>query len=281
MNYRYARRRFTNLFMFSLTGLCALVSALIFVYILGYLFWNGFRTLDWEFLTTLPKAPGEAGGGMANAILGSAKLILIAIAIGVPVGFLGGVYLAEFGGGWFSSFVRYITDLLNGVPSIVIGIFVYSLIVVPLGRFSTIAGGVALSFILIPITMRTTEEFLRTVPKILKEGALALGASHWWAAATVIIPAAIRGILAGVILGVARVAGETAPLLFTSFNNRYWSDGWTLPTASLPVMIFTYSISPYEEWRRQAWAGALVLLIFVLVANVAARLVLMRSGKRP
>ena len=129
--------------------------------------------------------------------------------------------------------------------------------------------------------MRTTEEFLRTVPKILKEGALALGASHWWATATVIIPAAIRGILAGVILGVARVAGETAPLLFTSFNNRYWSEGWTLPTASLPVMIFTYSISPYEEWRRQAWAGALVLLIFVLVANVAARLVLMRGAKRP
>jgi phosphate transport system permease protein len=188
MKYHNVRRRFTNLFMFSLTGICAVISALTFVYILGYLFSNGCRTLDWAFLTTLPKAPGETGGGMANAIVGSGKLILLAAAVGVPVGFLGGVYLAEFGGHKFSSIIRYTADLLSGVPSIVIGIFVYGVVVVPLGRFSTLAGGVALSLILIPITMRTTEDFLRAAPKILKEGALALGASHAWATATVIIP---------------------------------------------------------------------------------------------
>jgi phosphate transport system permease protein len=217
---------------------------------------------------------------MANALVGSGKLVFLAGAVGGPGGFLGGVYLAEFGGHRFSSIIRYSADLLNGVPSIVIGIFVYGIAVVPLGRFSTLAGGIALSLILIPITMRTTEDFLRATPKILKEGALALGASHSWATGTVIIPAALRGIFAGIILGVARVAGEAAPLLFTSFNNRYWSDGWTLPTASLPVMIFTYSISPYEDWRRQAWAAALVLVLFVLVANAAARTIQRRGGQR-
>jgi phosphate transport system permease protein len=217
---------------------------------------------------------------MANAILGSAKLVLLAVVFGVPVGFLGGVYLAEFGGRTYSFLVRYTADLLNGVPSIVIGIFAYNIAVVPSGGFSTLAGGLALGLILIPITIRSTEEFLRAVPKTLKEGALALGASHWWAVATVLAPAAMRGILAGVILGVARIAGETAPLLFTSFNNRYWSDGWNLPTASLPVMIFTYSISPYEEWHRQAWAAALVLLLFVLAANIVTRLVLVRGRAR-
>jgi phosphate transport system permease protein len=280
MKYRDVRRRITSLFMFTLTGICAVISALTFVYILGYLFWNGCRTLDWAFLTSLPRAPGESGGGMANAIVGSGKLIASAVAVGVPVGFLGGIYLAEFGGHKFSSIIRYSADLLNGVPSIVVGIFVYSVAVVPLGRFSTLAGGLALSLILIPITMRNTEDFLRATPPILKEGALALGASHWWATATVIIPAAIRGILAGVILGVARIAGEAAPLLFTSFNNRYWSDGWTFPTASLPVMIFTYSISPYEDWRRQAWAAALVLVLFVLVASAAARTIQTRGKLR-
>ena len=184
---------------------------------------------------------------------------------------MGGVYLAEFGGKTFSFLVRYTTDLLNGVPSIVMGIFAYTMVVLPMKHFSTLAGGLALGVMMIPIAVRSTEEFLRAVPVTLREGALALGASKWKAIATVVIPAAFRGILTGIVLDLARVAGETAPLLFTTFNNRFWSPGWNQPTASLPVMIFTYAIAPYEDWHRQAWAAGLVLLGLVLLANITAR----------
>jgi phosphate transport system permease protein len=211
---------------------------------------------------------------MANAIVGTGKLLLLTSLIGVPIGFLGGVYLAEFGGTTLPFLVRYTTDLLNGVPSIVIGIFAYTVAVVPMGHFSALAGAVALSVIVVPITIRSTEQFLRAVPTSLREGALALGALKWRMIATVVVPAALRGILTGTILGMARVAGETAPLLFTSFSNRYWSSGFNQPTASLPVMIFTYAISPYEDWHRQAWAAGLVLLALMLAANITARLVL-------
>jgi phosphate transport system permease protein len=214
---------------------------------------------------------------MANAIVGSAKLLLLASLTGVPVGFLGGVYLAEFGGKTFSFLVRYTTDLLNGVPSIVMGIFAYTLIVLPMKHFSTLAGGLALGVMMIPIAVRSTEEFLRAVPVPLREAALALGASKWKATLTVVIPAAIRGILTGIVLDLARVAGETAPLLFTAFNNRFWSPGWDQPSASLPVMIFTYAIAPYDDWHRQAWAAGLVLLSLVLLANIAARVILARK----
>ena len=211
---------------------------------------------------------------MANAIVGTGKLLLLTALMGVPVGFLAGVYLAEFSGKAFASAVRYTTDLLNGVPSIVIGIFAYTIAVVPLRHFSTLAGGVALSIMVIPITVRSTEQFLRAVPLTLREGALALGASRSRTVATVVIPAAFRGILTGTILALARVAGETAPLLFTAFSNRYWSAGWEQPTASLPVMIYTYAISPYEDWHRQAWAAGLVLLALMLLANITVRLML-------
>jgi phosphate transport system permease protein len=274
MSYHYQWRKSLNAIMLSLTALCALVTVSVLVFILGYLVWNGARSLNWAFFTQLPKPVGEAGGGMANAIVGSAKLILLAALFGVPVGFLGGVYLAEFGGRKFPFLVRYTADLLNGVPSIVIGIFAYAMVVVPMRRFSVLAGALALAVMIIPITVRSTEQFLRAVPVSLREGALALGASKWRTVATIVIPAGIRGILTGVILGVARVAGETAPLLFTSFSNRFWSSGWDQPTASLPVMIFTYAISPYEDWHRQAWAAGLVLLVLMLMANIAARLVL-------
>jgi phosphate transport system permease protein len=274
MSYHYQWRKSLNAIMLSLTALCALVTLSVLVFILGYLVWNGARSLNWAFFTQLPKPVGEAGGGMANAIVGSAKLILLAALFGVPVGFLGGVYLAEFGGRKFPFLVRYTADLLNGVPSIVIGIFAYAMVVVPMRRFSVLAGALALAVMIIPITVRSTEQFLRAVPVSLREGALALGASKWRTVATIVIPAGIRGILTGVILGVARVAGETAPLLFTSFSNRFWSSGWDQPTASLPVMIFTYAISPYEDWHRQAWAAGLVLLVLMLMANIAARLVL-------
>jgi phosphate transport system permease protein len=267
-------RKLVNGIMFTLTGLCALATVSVLFFILGYLLWYGSRSLSWSFLTHLPTPAGEAGGGMANAILGTGKLLLLTTLMGVPAGFLAGVYLSEFGRGTFPAVVRYTADLLNGVPSIVIGIFAYSLVVKPMRHFSALAGAVALSIMVIPITMRTTEQFLRAVPQTLREGALALGATQWKTVATVVIPAGIRGVLTGTILGVARVAGETAPLLFTSFSNQYWSSGWNQPTASLPVMIFNYAISPYDDWHRQAWAAGLVLLALMLTANVAARLVL-------
>jgi len=277
MNYRSLWRKSLNAVMFSMTGICALLTVSVLFFILGYLVWNGGRAINWAFFTQLPKPVGETGGGMANAIVGSAKLLLLAMLTGVPVGFMGGVYLAEFGGKTFSFLVRYTTDLLNGVPSIVMGIFAYTMIVLPMKHFSTLAGGLALGVMMIPIAVRSTEEFLRTVPQSLREGALAVGASKWKAVVTVVIPAAFRGILTGIVLDVARVAGETAPLLLTAFNNRFWSPGWDQPTASLPVMIFTYAIAPYEDWHRQAWAAGLVLLALVLLANITARVVLSRK----
>ncbi len=277
MRWRNTWRKFVNYFMFSLTGLCALVAVGVLFFILGYLVWNGGSSLSWAFLTHLPTPVGESGGGMANAIVGSGKLLLLASALGIPIGFLGGVYLAEFGGRSFPFVVRYTADLLNGVPSIVIGIFAYTIVVLPMKHFSTFAGSLALGVMMIPITVRSTEEALRTVPLMLREGGLALGASKWKTIATVVVPAARKGIVTGIILVLARVAGETAPLLFTAFSNRFWSPGWNQPTASLPVMVFTYAISPYEDWHRQAWAAGLVLLTLVLVANVAARLLV--SGR--
>jgi len=241
------------------------------------LFVHGATSLSLNFFTKLPTPVGEAGGGMANAIVGSAKLLLLASLIGVPVGFFGAIYLAEFGGGTTAFVVRYAADLLNGVPSIVIGIFAYGLVVLPFKHFSTVAGGFALGLMMIPVTLRSTEEFLRGVPRALREAAMALGASKWKTVATVIVPAAYRGILTAVLLAFARVAGETAPLLFTAFGNRFWSPGWDQPTASLPVMIFTYAIAPYEDWHRQAWAAGLVLLGLILAINIVARAILSRG----
>jgi phosphate transport system permease protein len=272
MLWRNTWRKFVNYFMFSMTGLCALVTVGVLFFILGYLVWNGGSSLSWAFLTHLPTPVGEGGGGMANAIVGSAKLLLLASAFGIPIGFLGGVYLAEFGGRGFPFVVRYTADLLNGVPSIVMGIFAWTIVVLPMKHFSTLAGGLALGVMMIPIAVRSTEEALRTVPLVLREGALALGASKWRTIATVVVPAARKGIVTGIILDIARVAGETAPLLFTAFSNRFWSPGWNQPTASLPVMVYTYAISPYDDWHKQAWAAGLVLLTLVLVANVAAKL---------
>jgi len=274
MSDRKVWRKLVNSVMFGLTGLAASLTVSALFFILGYLIWHGGRSLNWAFLSQLPKPVGEAGGGMANAIVGSAKLLLLAALTGVPVGFLGGVYLAEFGGTTFPFLVRYTADLLNGVPSIVMGIFAYTVVVLPMRHFSALAGGVALGVMLIPIVLRSTEEFLRSVPQSLREGALALGANKWRAVATVVVPAGFRGIATGILLSLARVAGETAPLLFTSFSNRFWSTGWNQPTASLPVMIYTYAISPYDDWHRQAWAAGLVLLALVLLATTSARLIL-------
>jgi phosphate transport system permease protein len=266
-----------NYVMLSLTGIAALGVVSVLFLILGYLIWNGGTSLSWSFFTQLPKPVGETGGGMANAIVGSLKLLLLAALMGLPVGLLAGVYLAEFGGNTFSFIIRYTTDLLNGVPSIVIGIFAYSLVVLPVKHFSALAGGVALAMMVIPITVRSTEEFLRAVPGSLREAAMALGASKWKTIATVVLPAASGGILTGMLLALARVAGETAPLLFTAFSNRFWSQGWSQPIASLPVMIYTYAIAPYDDWHRQAWAAGLVLLGLVLLSNLGARFILART----
>src|SRR2546426_8983778 len=277
MTSRRTCRKVMNVVMFTVTGACTVAAVSVLFFILGYLLWEGGRALNWNFFTKLPAPVGETGGGFANAIVGSAKLLILASLIGIPIGFMGGVYLAEFGGTTAAFIIRYTTDLLNGVPSIVMGIFAYRIVVVPMGHFSTLAGGIALGVMMIPITVRSTEEFLRSVPGTLRDGALALGATKSRAIATVVIPAALPGITTGILLALARVAGETAPLLFTAFGNLFWSPGWNQPTASLPDTIFKYAVGPYEDWHRQAWAAGLVLLSLVLVVNIAARLILRRQ----
>jgi phosphate transport system permease protein len=277
MSPRLRWRKFVSGVMLTMTGVCALIAVSVLFFILGYLVYHGGRSINWDFFTKLPAPVGETGGGMANAIVGSAKLLLLASLIGVPIGFLGAIYLAEFSGRRVAFVVRYAADLLNGVPSIVIGIFAYALVVLPFKHFSTLAGGFALGLMMIPITLRSTEDFLLAVPRALREAAMALGASKWKTIATVIVPAAYRGILTAILLAFARVAGETAPLLFTALGNRFWSPGWNQPTASLPVAIFNYAVAPYEDWHRQAWAGGLVLLVLILVINIVARAVLARG----
>jgi len=271
-------RKSVNIVMLSLTGLCALVAVSVLFFILGYLVYHGGRDVNWDFFTKLPKPVGETGGGMANAIVGSGKLLLLAALFGIPVGLLGGVYLAEFGGHAVPFVVRYTADLLNGVPSIVIGIFAYALVVMPVHHFSTLAGGFALGVMMIPIVLRSTEEFLHAVPRSMREGAMALGASKWRTISSVVLPAASRGIMTAALLALARVAGETAPLLFTAFGNRFWSPGWNQPIASLPVMIYTYAVGPYEDWHQQAWAAGLVLLGLVLITNIVVRTLLSRGA---
>ena len=277
MSPRLRWRKFVSGFMLTMTGVCALVAVSVLFFILGYLVYHGGTSINWSFFTKLPRPVGESGGGMANAIVGSAKMLLVASLLGVPIGFLGAIYLAEFSSSKVAFVVRYAADLLNGVPSIVIGIFAYGLVVLPFKHFSTLAGGFALGLMMIPITLRSTEDFLLAVPSALREAAMALGASKWKTIATVIVPAAYRGILTAVLLAFARVAGETAPLLFTALGNRFWSPGWNQPTASLPVAIFNYAVSPYEDWHRQAWAAGLVLLGLILVINIVARAVLARG----
>ena len=256
-------------------GLCAaaVVLALIpLVMILFYVIKQGFSSLNWAFFTQMPKPVGEPGGGMANAIVGTLILIAIAAIFAVPIGCICGIHLSEFPESKFSSLVRFAADVLNGVPSIVIGMFAYGLVVLPVKRFSALAGGFALGVLMIPIVVRTTEELLRLVPPGLREGALALGATRSRAVFSVIVPAALPGILTGILVATARVAGETAPLLFTSFNNRYWTTNITQPMASLTVQVYTYANSPYDDWIRQAWAGAFLLVMIILTLSILSRL---------
>jgi phosphate transport system permease protein len=275
---RKRRRQILNVVMLGMTAAFTLLTVSVLFFVLGYLVVKGGSSLNLAFFTELPRPVGETGGGMANALLGSAKMLAVAAITGLPVGLLAGLYLSEFAGRTMAASVRYAADLLNGMPSIVIGIFVYTLVVLPMKQFSTLAGGLALGVMMIPIMTRSTEEFLRAVPLSLREASLALGASRTLTIIRVVLPAASRGIVTAAMLGLARVAGETAPLLFTALSNAFWSPGILHPTASLPVMIYNYAVSPYDDWHRQAWAAGLVLLTLVLVANLGARRLL--GGQR-
>jgi len=270
------RRRFVSRVMTAACGAAVLVALLPLGFVLFYILSKGLTALNLDFFTKLPRPVGETGGGMANAIVGTVKLILIASAIAVPVGMLAGIHVAEYKGTPLASSVRFAADVLNGIPSIVVGIFAYGLVVLPMKRFSAIAGGVALAIMMIPIITRSTEELVNLVPQSLREGGLALGASRAKVTFSIIVPAALPGILTGVLVAVARIAGETAPLLFTSFNNQFWSARLDQPTASLTVQIYSYAISPYDDLHRQAWAGALVLVALVFLFSVLARVVTRR-----
>jgi phosphate transport system permease protein len=264
-------RKIINNFMLSLSGICTVLVIGVLFFILGYLLFHGAKSLSLDFFTKLPKPSGETGGGMANAIVGTLMLSGLGAVLAIPIGIISGIYMSEYAGTRFASGVRFAADTLNGVPSIVIGVFVYGIAVLPFKQFTMIAGGIALGIMMIPIISRTTEELLKLVPQTLREGALALGATRARAVRTVVLPAALPGIITGVVLALARIAGETAPLLFTSLNNSFWNVSPTQPTASLTVQIYTYAQSPYEDWHRQAWAGALVLVAIVLMCSILAR----------
>jgi phosphate transport system permease protein len=252
-------------------GLSVLLALVPLAFILFFVVSQGVQALNVEFFTSMPKPVGQPGGGMANSIVGTLILVGLGSLFAIPIGILSGVYMAEYAGSHFASAIRFAADTLNGVPSIVIGVVVYGLAVLPFKQFSAVAGGLALGIMMIPIIARTTEELLVLVPSTMREGALALGATRARAVFGVVLPAAAPGIITGVVLALARIAGETAPLLFTAFNNRFFTTSLTQPISSLTVQVFTYAISPYEDWHRQAWAGALVLVIIVLVCSILAR----------
>lgn len=275
----YVRR---NLVDRVVRGLCVAGTGVALIPLFSVLYYvvvRGIGGINLDFFTELPKPVGETGGGMGNALVGTLKLVGLAGLFGIPPGILAGIYLAEFGSSKFGQTVRFAADVMSGVPSITVGIFVYSLVVVTTKQFSALAGGIALAILMLPMVTRTTEELLKLVPESLREAALGLGVPKWRATLRVMLRTALPGIAVGVMLSVARVAGETAPLLFTAFNNRFWSKGVMEQEASLPVNIYTNAVSPYEDWHRQAWAAALVLLMTVLILNITARF-LVRSRVR-
>jgi len=268
---RHTRRRAANGMMWACAVLCVLAAIVPLGLVMYYVVAQGASGINLDFFTKLPKPVGEPGGGMANAILGSLILIGLASLVGLPIGILGGIYLAEFGTNRFAWTVRFFADVLSGVPSIVVGIFIWAMVVVPTHRLSAIAGGAALGVMMIPTVMRTTEELVRLVPLSLREASLSLGATHWRTVFKVVLVAAKGGVITGVLLAVSRIAGEAAPLLLTAGTSAFWCTRIDHPMPNLPVQIFTYAIQPYEDWRRQAWAAALVLVSLVLVLSVAAR----------
>lgn len=263
-------RRAVSALLTTLTALCTVLAIGILAIILSYIAMRGVTAINLRFLIDSPKPVGE-GGGIGNAIVGSAVLLLLSCVVGIPAGIGVGVYLSEFGAGVFGSIVRFLVDTLTGIPSIVTGVFVYAVVVLRMKHFSGLAGGIALALIMVPIVARTTEEMIRLVPHSLREGALALGAPQWRVTLGVVIPAAASGIATGAMLAVARVSGETAPLLFTAFGSRFFPRNLNEPIASLTVQIYNYAISPYDEWHAQAWAATLVLMALILSINIAVR----------
>ncbi len=277
-NWNLARRK---LFDRVMRGICLGLALCIMVPLFSLILYvaaRGIHRFDWDFFTHLPAPVGEPGGGMSNAIAGSLLMVGIACLVSLPISLMAAIYLVEFGkANRFARVVRFIADVLSGVPSIVVGIFVYQIIVKPFHHFSAFAGGVSLGLLMIPMVTRTSEELLKLVPNALREGSLALGVGRWQTTLYVILHAARNGILTGILLAVARVAGETAPLLFTALNNQFWPKGLDQPTASLTVQVFTYAISPFKDWQDQAWTGALVLLMLVFGVSLASRMMLRRS----
>jgi phosphate transport system permease protein len=266
------RRGMNNLVTLAAAGAVAAV-LLPLVAVFGYLVYKGIGSINFAFLTQIPKPPGENGGGMANAIAGSALILFLGSLAGVPIGIGAGIYLAEYGRNKFGNVIRFTADVLNGVPSIIVGIVAYGLVVLTQGHFSAVAGGVALAIMMIPTITRTTEEMLLLVPNAVREAAYGLGVSRWRTTLSITLRTATSGVITGVMLAFARVAGETAPLLFTAFGNTYWNWRIGQPTAALPLQIFTYAISPYDEWHKQAWAGALILIVLIVASVSAVRLV--------
>ena len=276
MTVSSTNHRYRNFKSFALNALCigcALLVILPLAVILFYLIKQGASSLNGAFFTSLPHAPDTPGSGMANAIVGSVELVLLASVIGVPIGIFGGIYLAEYGGERLNRWIRFWADVLNGVPSIVWGMLSYALIVAPLKGFSAWAGGLALGFIMLPLVLRTTEEVLVLVPRSYREAALALGLPHWKTIVRIVLPTAMRGLITGVLVAMGRVAGETAPRLFTAFGNDYWNRNLSDPINALPLHIFKYAISPYDDWHRQAWAGALVLVVLTFMLSIGVRLI--------
>jgi phosphate transport system permease protein len=267
------RRKLINSLMISLCVLAGIITILPLLYIFFYTTQSGLSSLDLDFFTQLPKPVGEEGGGMANAIVGSLILISLGALIGIPIGVLSGIYISEYSKSALSTIVKFITDILSGVPSIIIGIFAYGVIVIPMQRFSALAGGFALGILMIPTVTKITEEMLKLVPQSLREASLALGVSRWKTTLRIVLTTASSGIITGILLAIARAAGETAPLLFTAFGNSFWQTNIDEPMAALPLQIFAYAISPYDDWHRQAWAGAFVLIFLVFIVNLIVRFV--------
>ncbi len=272
-------RLWVDRFAVYLLSLCALLVLLPLFSILCDLATQGFSALNLDFFTKLPKPVGEPGGGMANAIIGTLILLGIALCVGVPIGLGTGIYLNEYANGRFAYAIRFITDVMNGIPSIVYGIFAYTVFVIPMKSFSALSGGAALGIMMIPIVTRTTEDFVQMVPNSLREAGLALGAPRWRVITDIVLPTAGGGIITGIMVALARVAGETAPLLFTAFGNRFWHSNLTEPIAALPIQIFAYAISPFDDWHRQAWAGALVLISIIFVVNILSSYFVERQSK--
>jgi phosphate transport system permease protein len=275
----HTRRKTTNYIMLGLSWTAAVIAMALLVLILGYTLFHGIAYINWGTLTDAAKPPGEVGGGLRDEIIGTLILVAIGSVIALPVGLMSGIFLSEFGGSRTTTIVRFVADILAGVPSIIVGVFAYAIIVRPLHSYSAFSGGVALAIIMIPVVARTAEEAMRLVPNSMREAALALGITRWRSVIGVVVPGAITGIVTGVMLAVARIAGETAPLIFTAFGNYFGFDGLDKPIGALPLQIWRYAISPYQDWQQQAWAGAFILVVMVLVISIIVRWISSRQKR--